>query len=875
MSMRVPGSGPQPGSGSLNPHTPRSGPTPRVRKTPRLSDMQTPRLSGGGRLSGAAGSGKQVPGWGIYATPKTANKANAGRTPKSTGRGTGPDSGGGKAGETFTVAVTENRHREVGLAFLSMNSPTITLSQFKDTARYSCLSTYLESYPASEIVLPDTLENGGLHTLLLKSKHDFVTFVKRSHFSDNKGRELLSHISAGGTDLDAQDAYLALASFNALVRYTQFDRKFTYATKSCRIMYKSPSAYLSLDPVTIHNMELVRNVRSGSSKESLFGVLNHCKTAMGQKLLRTTILQPLSSTTQHTTIMDRQDFVDILIRSEEAFFDISERLTGFPDLELMCATTLCTISKQDFATSIEGCQTLITKIIALKRSLDSIPPLLDALQNLAEESTLSRSFTAALSSPRITAIRTEIDKVLDDSFMGGGGGGGKTLNVQAQRCMAVRPGLDTLLDVARQTFQHVQQEVYALAQSYAEEYEMGSIKVAWSSRRGYHLSIKTDPSSLPDVFLQVYRQGNSTLCTTEDMASLSTKHSACVQEIYLMTASLLEDLVSRLRKDISPLLCVADAVALLDMLHSFANHISLCDNYVRPEFSTSGPLAIRQGHHPLAYVYCKDDEGQSFVPNNTFMGPCRFCVLTGPNMSGKSLYLRQVALITILAHTGSFVPAQYACLPPTDRVFTRVGTGDDLQTNQSTFFMEMKEMAHIIHSATASSLVIVDELGRGTSHQDGVGIAWSCAEYLIGCRAITIFATHYMELLQLPSVYPTAQNYHMSVNSDGDDLVYLYKLAKGPCELKSYGLYAAERMGFPKEVLECAKQMRQIVANTSGGLVNVPLTTDTAHLAAIYELGQKLIDLQSSTLDDDSLRNMLLDLQARFFRTPQQQPRAA
>jgi len=806
----------------------------------------------------------------MYTTPKTA-KAGAGRTPRSqgTGRGTGPDSGGAKVAETFTVAVTENRHREVGLAFLSMSSPTITLSQFKDTARYSCLTTYLESYAASEIILPDTLENGGLHTLLLKSKHDFVTFIKRSHFSDNKGRDLLSHISAGGTDLDAQDAYLALASFNALVRYTQFDRKFTYATKSCRIIYKSPSAYLSLDPMTIHNMELVRNVRSGSPKESLFGVLNHCKTSMGQKLLRTTILQPLSSTTQHTTIMDRQDFVDILIRSEEAFFDISERLSGFPDLELMCATTLCTISKQDFAVSIEGCQTLITKILALKTSLNAIPPLLDALRNLAEECTLSRSFIAAFSSPRIAAIRAEIDKVLDDTHVSGGGGG-KTLNVQAQRCMAVRPGLDTLLDVARQTFQHVSQEVYSLAQSYAEEYEIGSIKVAWSARRGYHLSIKTDPASLPDVFLQAYRQGNSTLCTTEDMASLSTKHSACVQEIYLMTGTLLEDLVSRLRRDISPLLCVADAVALLDMLHSFAHHISLFDNYVRPEFSSTGPLAIRQGHHPLASVYCKDDEGQSFVPNNTFMGTsCRFCVLTGPNMSGKSLYLRQVALITILAHTGSFVPAQYACLPPTDRVFTRVGTGDDLQTNQSIFFMEMKEMAHIIHCATPSSLVVIDELGRGTSHQDGVGIAWSCAEYLIGCRAFTIFATHYMELLQLPSVYPTAQNYHMSVNSDGEALVYLYKLAKGPCQLKSYGLFAAERMGFPKEVLECAKEMREIVSNTSGGLVNVPSTADTAHLQVIYELGQKLLDLQSSTLDDDSIRNILLDLHTRFFRTPQ------
>jgi len=167
-----------------------------------------------------------------------------------------------------------------------------------------------------------------------------------------------------------------------------------YATKSCRVIYKCPSAYLSLDPMTIQNMELVRNIRSGTSKQSLFGVLNHCKTNMGQKLLRTTIIQPLSSTTQQGTIIARQDFVDLLIRSEDAFFEISEKLKGFPDLELICATTLCTISK-DYQGTVEGCQSLITRILGLKSSLDSIPPLLEALE--VSISALSRDGSLFLS----------------------------------------------------------------------------------------------------------------------------------------------------------------------------------------------------------------------------------------------------------------------------------------------------------------------------------------------------------------------------------------------------------------------------------------------------------------------------------------------
>jgi DNA mismatch repair ATPase MutS len=353
------------------------------------------------------------------------------------------------------------------------------------------------------------------------------------------------------------------------------------------------------------------------------------------------------------------------------------------NLTLMRSAALCTIQKDSQGT-VEGSQTVITKVLALKASLDAIEPILGALEKLTGECSLSRSFKSALSTKRVAAIREEIANVLDDSQCWGGSSKAG-LSMQSQRCMAIKPGISTLLDVTRQALSNTTDDVYELAQSYVEEYDMGSLKVAWNSKRGYHLSNKCDPGALPPVFIQCHRQGASTVCTTEAMASLATRHSASVHDIYMITVEthllhwgsccmgrrckrirrrlsaifgasfiamillswfhpssspsfpshslylsilcithvysftslslslslthththtqryilglylsnrnasqgqILDELISKLRRDIAPLLAIADAVALLDMLHSFAHHVSLSDRFVRPEFGT-------------------------------------------------------------------------------------------------------------------------------------------------------------------------------------------------------------------------------------------------------------------------------------------------
>ena len=337
--------------------------------------------------------------------------------------------------------------------------------------------------------------------------------------------------------------------------------------------------------------------------------------------------------------------------------------------------------------------------------------------------------------------------------------------------------------------------------------------------------------------------------------------------------AILEDLVTVLRSYIGVLLKMADAIALLDMLRSFAHIVSISDTFCRPEFA-DGPLAIRQGRHPMADSFVTNKE---FVPNNTMISPtsCSLCVITGPNMAGKSSYIRQVALITILSHIGSFVPAEYVHVPPIDKVFARVGTSDSILGNASTFFLEMQEMALILANATPSSLIIIDELGRGTSNQDGVGIAWACCENLISLRAPTLFATHYTELVQMANIYANCQNLHLGVETRGsgaDGLHFLYRVQKGVAKECSYGLYAAESAGFPQEVIDDARRIRIVLAANktavsrydSSFLLFQSLTT----LSAVYFSFSSPVCINAALHQAHARRHFLATLQIHPKSTP-------
>ena len=424
-----------------------------------------------------------------------------------------------------------------------------------------------------------------------------------------------------------------MSSFHALIKFTEFAQSYSYASKSCRIEYKCPTAYVQLDAMTTAGLELVRNSRDAQAKKgSLFGSINNCVTPMGQRLLWTNILQPLSSRTQQDAINNRLDFIELLLGNGDAFFELSGKLPKCPDLEYIVASCLVQIPKYGTQCgSADKCQTLITKILALKKAVCKVEELHGALASLDDKAvsnvstqkcTLLHLFREALSSPLIEEMRGKIDMVLDDTAAGGGGG-----TAQVQRLFAVKAGRNALLDVARTTYNDNYDDIVSTVQKYRDDFGIGSLKVHYTASRGYHVSAKCDADALPPVFIQVYKKGKTVYATTEDLASLAQLNTNAVQEVYLLTGAILEDLVAVLRNYIGVLLKMADAIALLDMLRSFAHQVSLSDSFCRPEFA-EGPLAIRQGRHPMAASFLKS---RDFVPNNTMIhaSTASFNIITG------------------------------------------------------------------------------------------------------------------------------------------------------------------------------------------------------------------------------------------------------
>lgn len=351
-------------------------------------------------------------------------------------------------------------------------------------------------------------------------------------------------------------------------------------------------------------------------------------------------------------------------------------------------------------------------------------------------------------------------------------------------------------------------------------------------------------------------------CSSFELASLNARNKSAAAECFLRTELCLEGLISEIREDIGILTLLAEVLCLLDMIvNSFANTISTkpVDRYTRPEFTDDGPMAINAGRHPILEGLHTD-----FVPNNIFLSEASNMVLVmGPNMSGKSTYLQQICLIVILAQVGCYVPAQFASLRVVDRIFTRIGTGDNVENNSSTFMTEMKETAFIMQNVSSKSLVVVDELGRATSSSDGLAIAWSCCEHLLSLKAYTVFATHMEGLSELATMYPNVKTLHFEVNLRNNRLDFKFQLKDGLRRVPHYGLLLARVAGLPASVVDTATNITSRI--TEQEMVRMDANCEQYRpLQMAYQAAQRLICLKYSNQGDEYIREALQDLKESY-----------
>nr|XP_043610732.1 DNA mismatch repair protein MSH4 [Erigeron canadensis] len=774
---------------------------------------------------------------------------------------------------SFVIGLIENRAKEVGVAAFDLRSAALHLSEYIETSSsYQNTKTLLHFYdPIVIIVPPNKLAPDGMVGVsqLVDNFYSSIRKVTmlRGCFDDTRGAVLVKSLaakepSALGLDTYYKQYYLCLAAAAATIKWIEAEKGIIITNHSLSVTFNGSFDHMNIDATSVHNLEVIEPLHStllgtSNKKKSLFQTLKTTRTTGGTRLLRANLLQPLKDI---ETIKARLDCLDELMTNEQLFFGLSQALRKFPKETDRVLCHFCFKPKKvsNVVLGIDNprkSQVLISSIIVLKTALDALPFLSKVLKD-ANSFLLANIYKSVCENDKYASIRKRIGEVIDEDVLHAR----VPFVARTQQCFAVKAGIDGFLDIARRSFCDTSEAIHNLANKYREDFKLPNLKIPFNIRHGFYFNIpqKDIQGKLPSKFIQVMKHGNSIHCSTLDLASLNARNKSAAKECYLRTQLCLEELMDAIREDVSVLTLLAEILCLLDMIvNSFAHMISSkpVDRYTRPHFTENGPLAIDAGRHPILESVHND-----FVPNNIFLSEAsNMVIVMGPNMSGKSTYLQQICLIVILAQIGCYIPARFATIRVVDRVFTRMGTVDNLESNSSTFMTEMKETAFILQNISERSLIVMDELGRATSSSDGFAIAWSCCERLLALKVYTIFATHMETLSELATVYPNVKILHFNVEVKNNRLDFKFELKDGLRHVPHYGLLLAGVAGLPSSVIETARNITSRITEKEVKRKEVNYEQYEG-IQMAYRVAQRLICLKYSSQDEDSIRQALQHL---------------
>jgi DNA mismatch repair protein MutS len=589
-------------------------------------------------------------------------------------------------------------------------------------------------------------------------------------------RVLLDHFGARSlAGFGLADRNRAVSAAGALLYYMKKVRRDSLGLID-RISYLHSGDRLNLDATTIRNLELVRNLRDGRVKDSLLDVIDFTVTAPGGRLLRAWLLQPLFDT---AGIADRLDAVEEALRLTINRQELRELIAAVHDLErLVGKISLAAANPRD--------------LVALKMSLGPLPGIQEGIRALSAK--LFRDILGRWDSASDVVDLIEKAILDEPAFLLTEGG-------------IIKDGHHAELDDLRSVSRSGKTLIAQIEKRERERTGIGSLKVRYNKVFGYYIEVtKPHLPQVPSDYMRKQTLVGSERFLTPELKDYEEKVLHAEERIGVLEHQLFLEVREAVARETHRLQRIAADVACIDVLLSMAECAARRD-YVRPEVDEGEAIVIREGRHPVIEV----SQGEPFIPNDTDIdgGDNQILIITGPNMGGKSTYLRQVALISILGQAGSFVPAKSARLGLVDKIFTRIGAMDFLSVGQSTFMVEMLETAGILHNATSRSLILLDEVGRGTSTFDGLSIAWAVAEYLHereGLRAKTLFATHYHELTELALTLKRIKNYHVAVKEWKDEVIFLRKIIPGPSD-QSYGIHVAKLAGIPRDVIDRAREI--------------------------------------------------------------------
>ncbi len=668
------------------------------------------------------------------------------------------------------LAAVLLRDRRAGVAYADLSTGEFACGEFSGERAEQEVLDLLASLSPAECLVGSQEEERRVSEAL----GSFTTPAEELFEVEAARQALLEHFgvsSLHGFGIEGQD--LAVACAGAVLQYLR-DTQMGAVGNITTLRRVSQAERMLIDSATLQHLEVLRNMRERTESRTLVEVMDRTLTPMGGRLLRRWLASPLTDVRR---IGRRLDAVEELLSHPERLEEVRALLKGMGDLERLGSRV------------VRGCATP-RDLAALRRSLEVLPELKNALSGFGSE--LLREIASELKPQEelVERLRRGIVDSPPASLKDGG---------------VIRSGYSPELDRLREACTKGKEWIAEFERRERRRTGIASLKVGYNSVIGYYIQVtKPNLHLVPKDYIRRQTLAGAERFVTEELRRMEAEIASAHERAVRLEERLFEEMVRECASRFPEIQRTALSVARLDVLQSFAL-VALERGYTKPEVFHGREVVIRAGRHPVVEVY-----EQNFVPNDTEITEREHVVIvTGPNMAGKSTYLRQVALIVLLAQAGSFVPAEEARIGVVDRLFTRVGASDDLSSGRSTFMVEMQETANILHNVTDRSLVVLDEIGRGTSTYDGMSIAWAVAEHLhrLGVRAL--FATHYHQLTELERL-PGVCNWHAAVREEGGRVVFLHRVVRGYAD-RSYGIHVARLAGMPEEVIARAEEVLSLL----------------------------------------------------------------
>ena len=672
------------------------------------------------------------------------------------------------------IAAISKKNSEVAFSFCDISTGEFKVTSFNGVDADIKLINEIARVNPSELIIHEVIRSDiSLINYIKKLFNLYISYSDNDTYVGNL-KKIIE---------DAKVNKLEEVSSNLLINYIEETQK-TNIDQINKVERYKVDKFMQLDNSTRRNLEILESNREKTKKGSLLWVLDKTNTAMGGRRLRNWIETPLLDINE---IKKRQNAVESLIDNKIYADDLRETLKSVYDMERLISKVVSSSANA-------------RELVSLKNSLERLPVIKSILKKIIENSSDKYLSELYNSFETLDSVYLLISKsIVDDP------------PIAIKEGNIIKSGFNNEVDEFRKASKDGKTWLMELE---AKEKELTGIKGKWlrigyNRVFGYYIEVTNSYKNMvpEDRYIRKQTLAGAERYITEELKEIESKILGAEEKLIDLEYDIFCDIRNKIAKEVVDIQKSASIVSILDVLCSYAT-VAVDNNYTKPNMLKTGEINIVEGRHPVVE---KSLKGDSFIPNDTYLNndDDRFLIITGPNMAGKSTYMRQVALITYMAQIGSYVPATRADISIVDRIFTRIGASDDLAMGESTFMVEMQELSNILSNATVNSLVILDEIGRGTSTYDGLSIAWATVEYIANKEKIgakTLFATHYHELVDVAERVEGVKNYSVAVKEKGDDVIFLRKIVPGGTD-ESYGIYVAKLAGISKQVISRAKQI--------------------------------------------------------------------